>query len=206
MQAQSQPEALPPTPQKRDDEERRNAVQEYATDYGPGAPPGQMTSEQAEHAAAAAAASQRGGYPFFYQTSMGQLPPGFPANLLTVQQPSTTGVGGAFPLLVAAAVAAQPAPLQNGSAPPTQGGDEHGSGSQVKRRRRATKFYHCQYPGCTRAFTRHFNLQTHAKTHDPNRDKPFMCEVCQKAFGRKVDRDRHHNGKFALRPLVTTKC
>ncbi|KAI8907763.1 hypothetical protein DFJ77DRAFT_434351, partial [Powellomyces hirtus] len=107
------------------------------------------------------------------------------------QQTASSGVG-AFPLLVAAAVAAQPAPIQAGP-PPTPDQDGASSDGSVKRKRRPTKLYSCTYLNCNRQFTRHFNLQTHIKTHDPNRDKPFTCPLCDKSFGRKVDRDRHMN-------------
>ncbi|KAJ8508797.1 hypothetical protein ONZ45_g8952 [Pleurotus djamor] len=46
---------------------------------------------------------------------------------------------------------------------------------------------------CKRAFSRRYNMQKHRETHDPNREKPFVCTVqaCQRPFSRKHDLSRH---------------
>ncbi|KAJ8456028.1 hypothetical protein ONZ45_g18828 [Pleurotus djamor] len=46
---------------------------------------------------------------------------------------------------------------------------------------------------CSRAFARAFNLKTHMATHDPNRQKPFVCRhrSCGRSFSRKHDLGRH---------------
>lgn len=182
-----EPEALPPTPKRQDEDDRHPPP----TSYTP------VLSTPPLQTDAAAEGSANGSQPqfsFIYPQNLQNLQRSFPQNLpgsLFVPQPTATSAVGAFPLLVAAAVAAQPAPIQPGPAPDQETG---GSGS-VKRKRRPTKVYACTFPGCSRVFTRHFNLQTHMKTHDPNREKPFTCDICDKAFGRKVDRDRHLNGK-----------
>ncbi|KAI9260471.1 hypothetical protein BDA99DRAFT_405147, partial [Phascolomyces articulosus] len=46
-------------------------------------------------------------------------------------------------------------------------------------------------PVCYIRFSRSYNLRTHQLTHDKNRPKPFSCNVCEKGFARKHDRDRH---------------
>ncbi|CAG8591208.1 6142_t:CDS:2 [Ambispora leptoticha] len=51
-------------------------------------------------------------------------------------------------------------------------------------------------PNCNRQFNRKFNMQSHLLTHNPNRTKPFRCEVegCASTFTRKHDLKRHVNG------------
>ncbi|KAJ3280952.1 hypothetical protein HK104_000302 [Borealophlyctis nickersoniae] len=60
-----------------------------------------------------------------------------------------------------------------------------------RRKRRPSKLYTCPFEGCGKQFTRNFNLQSHTKTHDPDRERPYVCDRCGKAFWRKVDLDRH---------------
>ncbi|KAL0578017.1 hypothetical protein V5O48_003967 [Marasmius crinis-equi] len=53
------------------------------------------------------------------------------------------------------------------------------------------KKYKCNV--CPRAFARAYNLKTHMATHDPNREKPFVCphRSCGRSFSRKHDLGRH---------------
>ncbi|KAF9270527.1 hypothetical protein L218DRAFT_969065 [Marasmius fiardii PR-910] len=53
------------------------------------------------------------------------------------------------------------------------------------------KKYKCN--ACPRAFARAYNLKTHMATHDPNREKPFVCphRTCSRSFSRKHDLGRH---------------
>lgn len=53
------------------------------------------------------------------------------------------------------------------------------------------KKYRCNV--CPRAFARAYNLKTHMATHDPNREKPFVCphRSCSRSFSRKHDLGRH---------------
>lgn len=65
------------------------------------------------------------------------------------------------------------------------------SASRSKIRRRPSKLYPCPIADCTKAFTRKFNLQTHLRTHDPERARPFVCPQCNKDFLRLHDLERH---------------
>jgi len=51
------------------------------------------------------------------------------------------------------------------------------------------KKFICSYPGCSRAFSRNFNLSTHYNTHLGV--KPFACSHCPKSFSRRHDCARH---------------
>jgi uncharacterized Zn-finger protein len=53
------------------------------------------------------------------------------------------------------------------------------------------KKYKC--PSCPRSFARAYNLKTHMATHDPNRNKPYICphRSCARPFSRKHDLGRH---------------
>lgn len=44
---------------------------------------------------------------------------------------------------------------------------------------------------CEKRFTRNYNLKSHRKTHDTNREYSFPCSKCPKRFVRRTDRDRH---------------
>ena len=44
---------------------------------------------------------------------------------------------------------------------------------------------------CPKTFSRHFNMKTHEKTHDPNRPRDYVCTICTKGFVRIHDLNRH---------------
>lgn len=48
---------------------------------------------------------------------------------------------------------------------------------------------HCPFEGCTKSFSRQFNLKSHMKSH--NTEKPFQCASCPQAFRRCHDLKRH---------------
>ncbi|KAF8940742.1 hypothetical protein BGZ47_007621 [Haplosporangium gracile] len=53
----------------------------------------------------------------------------------------------------------------------------------------------CTHPGCGLVFKRRFNLESHITTHDPNRERLYMCDRphCDKTFTRKHDLTRHRS-------------
>ncbi|ORX83957.1 hypothetical protein K493DRAFT_320179 [Basidiobolus meristosporus CBS 931.73] len=67
------------------------------------------------------------------------------------------------------------------------------------------KKYACEV--CGLRFARKFNLNVHARGHNPTLARPFQCTQCPKAFGRKHDLSRHmatvHNGE---RPFSCDTC
>ncbi|KAJ3034535.1 hypothetical protein HDV00_004948 [Rhizophlyctis rosea] len=78
--------------------------------------------------------------------------------------------------------------------------------AESRRKRRPSRLYTCNYPGCNKQFTRNFNLQSHAKTHDPDREKPFVCPECSKGFWRKVDLERHDTVHTKVKGHQCPRC
>ena len=81
-----------------------------------------------------------------------------------------------------------------------------GGSADSRRKRRPSRLYTCNYPGCNKQFTRNFNLQSHAKTHDPDREKPFVCPECGKGFWRKVDLERHDTVHTKVKGHQCPRC
>ncbi|KAJ3267630.1 hypothetical protein HK104_005734 [Borealophlyctis nickersoniae] len=63
--------------------------------------------------------------------------------------------------------------------------------TEARRRRRTTNLYRCDHAGCTKTFTRRYNLKAHYETHNPNRVKRYTCTECSKRFSRSHDLSRH---------------
>jgi uncharacterized Zn-finger protein len=51
------------------------------------------------------------------------------------------------------------------------------------------KKFPCTEPGCTKSFTRRYNLSAHLRCH--RSEKPFACTECPLKFARKHDLTRH---------------
>ncbi|CAG8543236.1 15378_t:CDS:1 [Racocetra fulgida] len=75
----------------------------------------------------------------------------------------------------------------------TQSKEKNGSESSLNVKNDKKQF---PCPVCKRSFSRKFNMQSHLKTHDTDRVKPYACtyESCNLRFTRKHDLKRHING------------
>ncbi|KAI9483786.1 MAG: hypothetical protein EXX96DRAFT_500203 [Benjaminiella poitrasii] len=52
------------------------------------------------------------------------------------------------------------------------------------------KIHHC--PHCAHTSNRANNMREHIQIHNPNRPKPYACKLCNRAFARKHDMNRHY--------------
>ncbi|KAJ1537097.1 hypothetical protein HK096_004262 [Nowakowskiella sp. JEL0078] len=77
---------------------------------------------------------------------------------------------------------------------------------RTPKQRRTSTLHACDHLGCDKAFTRRSNLTAHKKTHDPNRDRPFTCEICLKAFIRAHDLTRHQPVHTKVKEFDCEKC
>jgi hypothetical protein len=56
---------------------------------------------------------------------------------------------------------------------------------------RRAKIHQC--PHCAHTSNRANNMREHVQIHNPNRPKPHACKLCNRAFARKHDMNRHYN-------------
>ncbi|KAF9994824.1 hypothetical protein BGZ80_007028 [Entomortierella chlamydospora] len=64
--------------------------------------------------------------------------------------------------------------------------------------------YKCEYEGCTKTFSRPYNLSSHIKTHTNQR--PFRCGHCDRQFARLHDKNRHERLHRGVRPFACDRC
>ncbi|KAJ3080866.1 hypothetical protein HDU99_007215 [Rhizoclosmatium hyalinum] len=68
-----------------------------------------------------------------------------------------------------------------------------------------TKVFHCPYPNCNKTFPRQYNLKSHMFCHSGLR--PHTCNLCEAAFARKHDLQRHVRTLHATdRPFKCGNC
>ncbi|KAG0337923.1 hypothetical protein BG000_004788 [Podila horticola] len=64
--------------------------------------------------------------------------------------------------------------------------------------------YKCEYEGCTKTFSRPYNLTSHTRTHTNQR--PFQCDSCDRQFARLHDKNRHERLHRGVRPFACERC
>jgi hypothetical protein len=70
---------------------------------------------------------------------------------------------------------------------------------------KSTKLFKCTTEGCTKTFTRRYNLQSHLRCHSGER--PFVCKFCPASFSRKHDLRRHTRSLHSAdRPHLCVHC
>jgi len=68
----------------------------------------------------------------------------------------------------------------------------------------ATHLTYCPWPGCNKAFTRLYNVNSHYRTH--TKERPFGCGVCGQLFARGHDLKRHWKIHSADKPFACDGC
>ena len=63
---------------------------------------------------------------------------------------------------------------------------------------RMNKYWKCKAIGCGKEFQRHSSIVNHLGVH--RTDKPYACNICNKRFVQKGNRDRH------MKLMACLKC
>ncbi|KAJ3396599.1 hypothetical protein HDU92_002547 [Lobulomyces angularis] len=66
--------------------------------------------------------------------------------------------------------------------------------------------HQCPVPDCNKLFTRRGNMMAHLRTHDPNRERNFICQICQKSFCRPHDLQRHSSVHTGIKAFHCPIC
>lgn len=64
--------------------------------------------------------------------------------------------------------------------------------------------FSCPWPGCSRFFSRAYNLRSHYLIHSGS--KPYICEYCGLSFARNHDMRRHLRVHSGEKPFTCSNC
>ncbi|KAG0365768.1 hypothetical protein BC939DRAFT_450258 [Gamsiella multidivaricata] len=86
------------------------------------------------------------------------------------------------------------------------GGSDKRTGPKTSPKSKAQAFHACEWPGCTKVFTRKYNYDQHYKTHEGIKTNQCSHKNCMSAFIRISDLQRHMRRHTGATPFGCEHC